>query len=152
MPAGGYQRPTNPAPVSGPGKASQRTDGGPGQPRQALTDAAYGEQATYQADQAGAPMAATPTPGTQGPAAPPVDLSQVTPLNAPTQQPGMPVTAGADSGAGPGMAALGMSAPQNDPGYQSMQQLIPMFELAANLPSSSFQFRQFVRRLRAGAA
>lgn len=97
-------------------------------------------------------MAATPAPGTEGQAAPPVDLSKVVPMGAPSQSPDMPITAGANSGPGPGMSALGMSAPQNDPGYQSMQQLVPMFELAANLPTSSFQFRQFVRRLRAGAA
>lgn len=29
---GGYRRPTNPAPVSGPGELSQRTDGGPPMP------------------------------------------------------------------------------------------------------------------------
>jgi hypothetical protein len=46
------------------------------------------------------------------------------------------------------MEALGMSAPQNDPGIQHLRSLLPMLELATNLPSSSFQFRQFVRRLR----
>ncbi len=29
---GGYRKPNNPAPVSGPGSLSQRTDGGPTQP------------------------------------------------------------------------------------------------------------------------
>lgn len=150
MAAGGYRSPAKPAPVSGPGKASQRTDGGPQQPVRALTDAAYGEQATYRTDQQGAPMASTPNPG-QGQAAPPADLSQVIPMGAPTQHPDMPVTAGADSGAGPGMASLGISAPQNDPGVAQMRELLPMLELASNLPTSSFEFRQFVRRLRATA-
>ena len=31
---GGYQAPTNPAAISGPGALSQRTDGGPTQPAQ----------------------------------------------------------------------------------------------------------------------
>lgn len=151
MAAGGYQAPAKPAPVSGPGKASARTDGGPGQqPVRAITDAAYGEQATYRADQQGAPMAKAASPS-QGQAAPTADLSRVVPMGAPSQHPDMPVTAGADSGPGPGMAALGMSAPQNDPGIAQMRALLPMFELAANLPTSSFEFRQFVRRLRASA-
>lgn len=148
MPRGGYQRPTNPAPVSGPGAASQRTDGGPGQPVRQLTDAAYGEQATYRNDQQAAPMA-TAQQAPQGPPQPPVDLSRVVGMADPTQHPDMPVTAGADSGAGPGMEALGMSAPQNDPGKRQMLDMLPMLELAANLPTSGFQFRQFVRRLRA---
>lgn len=114
-----------------------------------LTDAAYGEQATYQQDQSGAPMAATPAPGQQGQQAPPLDLSGVVPMGAPTQHPGMPVTAGADSGAGPGMAALGTANPDNDPGQAYMRNMLPMFELAANLPTSTIEFRQFVRRLRA---
>lgn len=148
---GGYRAPAKPAPVSGPGKLSQRTDGGPGQPVRALTDAAYGEQATYRADQQGAPMASTPSPVQGGQGAPAVDLSGVIGLGDPTQHPDMPVTAGAASGAGPGPEALGMSAPGNDPGRENLRQLLPMFELAANLPTAGFEFRQFVRRLRAGA-
>lgn len=86
----------------------------------------------------------------QGPPQPPVDLSQVQGLGDPTAHPGMPVTAGANSGPGPGMDALGMSAPQADPGdITHMRVLLPTLELAANLPNSSFDFRQFVRRLRA---
>lgn len=47
MPRGGYQRPSNPAPVSGPGAMSKRTDGGPVQKLRDLPDAQYGEAATF---------------------------------------------------------------------------------------------------------
>lgn len=151
MPRGGYRAPAKPAPVSGPGAASQRTDGGAGQPVRALTDAAYGEQATYRADQQGAPMA-TAQQGPQGAGMPAADTSSVVGFGEPSAHPNMPVTAGAASGAGPGLEALGMQHQETDPAnMQAMRELLPMFELAANLPTSSFQFRQFVRRLRARA-
>lgn len=143
---GGYQRPTKPAPVSGPGKLSRRTDGG--QPVRALTDAAYGEQAQFQADQQGAPMAS----GGAGvsPSGPPSmpDLSSIVPMGEGTQRPGEPVTAGAPAGAGPGMEALGLD-PQQNPVIQYMADALPMLELAASLPFAGPEFRQFVRRLRA---
>jgi hypothetical protein len=147
MPAGGYQRPSNPAPVSNPGSGSRRTDGR--QPMQQLPDAAYGEQKTYQADQSGAPMAASPGAAAAPPGAP-VDLSQVVGLGAPTMRPNEPVTSGADLGAGPGLESLGLSADQ-DPGHEYLRQNLPFFEIAANMPNSSFEFRQFVRRLRGGS-
>jgi hypothetical protein len=40
---GGYQAPRNPAPVSGPGKLSKRTDGGPAQALMTPTGLPYGE-------------------------------------------------------------------------------------------------------------
>jgi hypothetical protein len=147
---GGYRRPTKPAPVSGPGKLSRRTDGGPAkQPVRALSDAAYGEQATYRADQQGAPMAKAPGVSQGGAPAPPTDLSNVVPFGAPSQRPGEPVTAGADAGAGPGSEALGMGVGRPDPGVQYMIDLLPMFAITAALPNSTIGFRQFVRRLRA---
>lgn len=150
---GGYRKPSNPAPASAPGALSKRTDGGPSAPKQpirALPDAAYGEQATFRADQQGAPMSATAKPQA-GQAGPLADLSQVVPFGAPSQRPDEPVTAGAPSGPGPGPEALGIGNQGNDPGLQYVRQLLPMFELAAQLPTSSVEFRQFVRRLRAGA-
>ena len=55
---GGYRRPTNPAPVSGPGALSRRTDGM--QPRATLPDAKYGEQQAFQQAQGAAPMSGDP--------------------------------------------------------------------------------------------
>lgn len=147
MPQGGYQQPSNPAPVSGPGRLSRRTDGGPGQAKAQLPDAAYGEQMTFQNDQSGAPMAATPGPG-QAPQPPPLDLSQIVPMGAPTSRADEPVTAGADAGAGPGSAALGLSS-ADDPAVAHLRDSLPALELMANSPSAGFAFKQFVRRVRA---
>lgn len=152
MASGGYRPPTNPAPVSGPGKLSRRTDGGPAQPPQQpirdIPNAAYGEQQTFRADQAGAPMATTPGPDNQ-PQTPPVDLSNVVPLHADTQRPNEPVTAGADAGAGPGAAALGLPNPGDDASVQNLRQLLPPLELMANSPVAGTAFKDFVRRVRA---
>lgn len=149
MAQGGYQRPTNPAPVSLPGRLSRRTDGGPSNPTQApvnIPDAAYGEQQTFRADQA-APMAASPGPG-QIPQQPPVDLSNVVPFGDPSTRPNEPVTSGADAGPGPGSGALGLSA-ANDPAVTHLRESLPALELMANSPAAGFAFRQFVRRVRA---
>lgn len=74
MARGGKRTPRNPAPVSGPGSLSQRTDGGPGsqtQPIRVPTGGAYGEatalreaqQAAPLPDRQGAPAGTgTPTP------------------------------------------------------------------------------------------
>ena len=137
---GGYQPPAKPAPVSGPGKLSRRTDG---QPSAQLTDAAYGEQKTFQEAQGGAPMAqATASPGVS-----PLDMSGVTPFDAPSQFPGEPVTAGVDAGAGPGSAALGLGG--MDPSLRYTKALLPALEIAASMPNASVEFRQMVRRLAA---
>lgn len=118
MPAGGYRTPASPAPVSGPGALSQRTDGG--QPIRDLPDARYGESADFVAQQQGAPLAQAtgpsdvPMPRTGAsitepsvPAGPPAEL---TPLFAPTARPDEPVTAGSPLGAGPGPSPVGIMA------------------------------------------
>lgn len=121
---------------------SRRTDG---QPMATLPDAHYGEQKTFRDIQKGAPMAEAEAPG--GPGVSPLDMSRVTPLNAPSQYPDEPVTAGADAGLGPGSSALGL--PNADPAMQYSKSLLPVLEIAAAMPTSSVQFRQMVRRLRA---
>lgn len=146
MAQGGYQPPTNPAPVSGPGRLSRRTDGR--QPIQSLPDADYGEQATFREDQQGSPMAAT-LGGDQVSPVSPADLSNVVPMGAPSQRPGEPVTAGAALGAGPDHTALGLNDPQNDEGVQYLRRILPSLELMANSPIAGRAARQFVRRVRA---
>jgi len=137
---GGYRAPAKPAPVSGPGKMSRRTDG---QPIAALPDAAYGEQKTFRSDQQGAPMAEAGAVG--GPSVSPLDMSNVTPFGAPSQFPDEPVTAGANAGAGAGSSALGVS----DPSLQYSKDLLPALEIAASMPNAPVALRQMVRRLRA---
>ncbi|MDQ3224111.1 MAG: hypothetical protein M3Q75_11670 [Gemmatimonadota bacterium] len=95
---GGYQRPANPAPVSGPGAMSRRTDGGPAQPVRELPDAQYGEGKAFRESQQAAPLAAQAQPAAASPqpAAP-----SIVGLDEPSSRPGEPVTAGAPLGPGP---------------------------------------------------
>lgn len=129
--------PANPAPVSGPGALSRRTDNGPAQKLRDLPDAQYGEAATYADLQRGAPLAQTPSPsgvpspGGGGASAPPSFVG----FGAPTQRPNEPVTAGADAGAGPDSSVL--STPAQSPtvaAYQSVKDLVS--SLAMRNPSN----------------
>lgn len=89
---GGLRRPANPAMVSGPGALSARTDGGPGQPvPEGPSGLPYGEGATLKATMQGAPMADTSD-----------RRPQIIPLDADSQFPDEPITAGAPFGPGPG--------------------------------------------------
>jgi hypothetical protein len=100
-----------------------------------LPNARYGEQSEFQAIQSGAPMA-------EGPSGPPP-----VPLTAPTQRPDEPVTAGAASGPGIGPEAAGILNDER----ATIAQLAPLVDSLvsmANLPSSTPQFRAFVRKLR----
>ena len=113
---GGYRAPANPAPVSGPGSLSRRTDGGPGksngrQPVAELPDAAYGEQAAFRSIQQGAPIQKVEPPTGGAPGGAPQAGALPPPLDAPTGRPGEPVTSGVDIGAGPGSDSLGLFDP-----------------------------------------
>jgi len=93
---GGYRKPNNPAPVSGPGSLSQRTDGGPTQPATYISGLPYGQgQETY-SNQVAAPMAGNPVP----------QMEMPTPLMAPTARPNEPITTGVDIGAGAGSEVM----------------------------------------------
>lgn len=112
---GGARTPAHPAPVSGPGKYSKRTDNGPAQVLSAPSNLPYGEQKQLLNEQRVSPLAGTtPTPNT--PVQPPqgeqqaVSLPQYTggEFNAPTQRPNEPITAGVNIGPGPN----GLNLPQ----------------------------------------
>lgn len=117
MPAGGYQKPKNPAAFSPPGKFSRRTDGGPGDTRQAaqaIPSQSYGEGTDMAAIQTSAPMAATGSMNgvdAGAAASPQAVLPPIIPLDAPSNRPDEPITSGIDIGPGPGSSALGMSTP-----------------------------------------
>lgn len=136
---GGYRRPANPAPVSGPGAMSARTDGGPAdsQPMRAIPDAAYGEQAEFMGIQAGAPMAADPqmTP-------------QIPGIDAPTMRPTEPITAGAALGAGPGPEVLPSLDSAMSEDMRTIARFVPMLERRAEDPDAPQAFRMFVRYLK----
>ncbi len=137
---GGYRAPSNPAPVSGPGAMSQRTDGGPAdsQPMRALPNAAYGEQAEFMGIQGAAPMYED-----AGPAAPmPVGI------DAPTERPGEPITAGAALGPGPGMDSLPSLDNSMTEDMKAIARYLPMLESRADSPDAPQSFRMFVRYLK----
>lgn len=130
---GGKRTPRNPAPVSGPGRMSRRTDGGPQQTKAEMTGMAYGENADFQEIQAGAPMAAAPSatparPRKAGSSAPSVNA---TPLFAPTQRPDEPITAGAPFGPGPGPS---MNVPQQQNAKPSMSSTLSKIMVGTNDP------------------
>ena len=132
---GGYRAPANPAPVSGPGALSQRTDG---QPAMQLPDAAYGEQAEFQAIQGGAPMAL------EGPVRPPMSLL------APDDRPDIPLTSGIPSGDGPGPEVLsGASQQQND--LVALGRYLPVMEKMAGRMDAPQAFRSLVQFIKANA-
>jgi hypothetical protein len=147
MARGGYRQPGNPAPVSGPGALSKRTDGGPGQPVRTPSGGAYGERQAMEQMQQAAPLAASPG-GDVGAPQPAGDVSaNVVGLDAGTQMPDTPVTAGAATGDGPGLEALGLpNAPDQD--LRRLVAYLPVFEHMANQPGSSKAARNLVRSLK----
>jgi hypothetical protein len=99
MPKGGYRQPMNPAPVSGPGSLSQRTDGGATegmtQPTQRYTGMPYGKNKEVNDAQGQASLAGNPFP-----------MADLVPLDAPTARRDEPITTGINMGAGAGTEAM----------------------------------------------
>lgn len=132
---GGYRQPANPAPVSGPGALSRRTDGGPGnarQPIRRLPNAGYGESKAFEEQQAAAPVAQAEEPRL-------VDASKVVPLDAPTARPDEPVTAGAVTGLEPMLP--------DEADTQRLRSYLPALRVLASREGSSRSTRQLVRQL-----
>ena len=131
--------PPDPSVVSGPGALSKRTDLPPSQGAKRLPNAAYGEQQQFQADQAGAPMAKAENP-----------LANVVPLNAPTQRPDEPVTAGVDAGPGPGREILGIKSPVDSQveDLTMLSKYMPLMAQFADSPDSTGTMKAFVKYLR----
>lgn len=110
----------------------------------------YGEGAALESMKAGAPMAGGPLAGAAAQPGPPVDpFAGATPLGAPTQAPGMPVTAGAALGAGPGVAALGMPQSPAEQARADVRALGPgaiqAMIAAAGRADATPSFRRYVR-------
>jgi len=114
---GGYQAPSNPAPVSLPGALSQRTDGGPTQGARYISGLPYGQgQETY-SNQVAAPMAGNS-----------YDTDMPVELMAPTMRKTEPISSGIDIGDGPGSSSLKL--PNQEPNILTIMQ-----RLAENDPS-----------------
>lgn len=108
---GGYRQPANPAPVSGPGQLSRRTDGGPGQPIRVAPGGDYGTRDDLIAQQKAAPMGnAGAVSQSEAQTAPALSGYTGGEFGAASARPGEPVTAGVDMGAGPGSEILGSPA------------------------------------------
>ncbi len=107
---GGYQAPNNPAPVSGPGALSQRTDGGPTQPAKYISGMPYGQgQETY-SNQVAQALAGNPFSG----------MGEPTPLMAPSSRPGEPIQSGIDIG--DGVSSTAIRLPNQEPTILTIMQ------------------------------
>lgn len=136
---GGYREPSNPAPVSGPGAASKRTDGHlKGQPVRDLPDAKYGEGKAFRDAQQAAPMSAGP------------DLSSVIPFGAPTTRPDEPIQSGLPTGDGGG-SSMSPQGPGNLSPEQAdrLRSYLPVLVLLASQDDVDPSTKKFVRQLRA---
>ena len=100
---GGDRVPANPAPVSGPGAMSRRTDG---QGARYMSGGQYGEGQELMDLQTSAPMSKAPAQPRMRQGRPAGQIveegARPTPLFAPTERPDEPITAGAPFGPGPG--------------------------------------------------
>jgi hypothetical protein len=97
--------------------------------------------------QQAAPLAASPG-GDVGAPQPAGDLTDgLVGFDQPSQQPDVPVTAGAAAGGGPGPEALGLPN-QPDEDLRRLVTWLPAFEHMANQPGSSKAARNLVRQLK----
>lgn len=141
---GGPRTPAHPAPVSGPGALSQRTDGGPtSQPPMVANGQGYGQRKAMEDIQSGAPMQGG---GNVGPTA-----ADLIPFGAPTQNPGEPITAGAALGPGIGPEAAGITSDSQQT-LDQLQGLVVSLGVIANLPSATPEVRSYYRALKARIA
>jgi len=142
---GGYRKPTNPAPVSGPGAHSKRTDGK--QPIMDVPGGNYGDRQDLSQLQAGAPL---PQQGPLSTPAQPATLAQLTqgltPLSAPSANPGEPVTNGAALGPGAGTSALGLPTP-NQQNASDFGRYLPLLIDRAQKDDTPQAFKNVVRQL-----
>ena len=127
--------------------------GGAGQSGRDYSGFAYGQNKTVNEQRKGAPLASTsPSQATQAGTEVPI-LPQVTPINAPTEQPDVPVMDGAPIGSGRGMDALTLPSAQDSTADMArLKAYLPALEAAAALPNSSEAYRNYVRLVRANLA
>jgi hypothetical protein len=113
----------------------------------------YGDGKDFQDIQSSAKMNKSgvniPTGGAQS--AIPSPLSDIVPLDAPTQYPDEPVSAGVDSGPGAGSSARTapmMLAAQNDEDAAKLAALLPIYARIAESPQATNATRNYYRYLR----
>lgn len=129
----------NPAAVPMPGAMSNRSDLPPAQGAKRLPDAAYGEQKQFLADQNAAPMAKAQNP-----------LADIIPLSAETRRPNEFVTAGVNTGPGPGREILNLPNPAETQlaDLSMMAKYLPLMQSFANSPNSTGTMKAFTKYLK----
>lgn len=148
---GGMRRPRNPAPASGPGQLSQRTDGGPQQVLSEVSGMAYGENQAMEEIQSAAPMSASGQTSARasrrGGAGRSGGMS-ATPLMSPTQRPDEPVTAGSMVGPGDGPSIQPNAMQQAAADAAIIAKYLPDLMSIAQQPDTPTGFKRFVRYVR----
>lgn len=148
---GGYRRPSNPAPVSGPGKLSRRTDGGPSSKsavqgvREMSGGGKYGERKALEEAQAGAPMQGNPIQVQTPAMAAMPSREPAVGLFDPTQRPNEPVTSGLS--VGPGRTPQ----PQMAGNYDMIIKYMPALELMASQDDAPEPFKALVQYVKVTA-
>lgn len=135
-------------PVSGPGQFSKRTDKAVSAANRSLPNPEYGEQAQYQEQLAAAPLANTQSVNVEG-----MNFNDlfgnaaqnVVPLSEGTAMPDVPVTDGADMGAGAGSEVLSSS---QRAATNYMASYLTALEFIANQPGSSDAARNLLRQIK----
>lgn len=160
---GGYRKPNNPAPVSGPGRMSQRTDGQPSednmkQAKRYVSGGDYGDGQEMMEIQGGAPMAKAPglsqadSPSIAREATPMRRrrLEEVPSIMAPSAKPSEPVTAGARVGAGPGEEVLPgtLDSGRAAVDREKLTVMYGLLEKAASRTNASQGVKEMARRVR----
>ena len=79
-------------------------------------------------------------------------MPKITPLDAPTQRPEEPVTAGAPSGPGGGLEQLGVGQKSMLEDFAALRAYLPLMQMYADSEASSGTMRAFVRYLKGVSA
>lgn len=150
MARGGYQKPSNPTPVSLPGALASRTDGGPTDiPTYMPGMKSMGSTGReYMAQVQGASLRAKPA-SNGGMSSTMDNLPPVTAINAPTALPDQPIADGTSAFGGNDASALNLPKQEDtDIDKQRLMSYLPAFEAAANMPNASMAWKNYVRLVR----
>lgn len=147
---GGYRAPARPAPVSGQGALSQRTDTGVADSKamvRPITGGPYGSSQDFSSIESGAPMAPAPAPQAATPVTP--QDAGLIPFDAESTAPDEPVTSGAATGPGAGPDVLGgVSGDLVADDASVLAGYLPTFERMANMDGAPPSMRALVMRLK----
>jgi hypothetical protein len=140
---GGYRKPGNPAPVSGPGALSRRTDG------RVAEGFAYGMNKQINEQAASAPLKKAPSFNAGSARMGEMrSLAPVTPITAETMDPNDPITNGVPVGPGANSIPGLPSGPVEDPDINMIRDYYPMLEFWASQPGTSQATKDYVQYLR----